>query len=102
MGLVAANRQQGELLIDGDEADNFSSTFAETPFYKKYLSNKKFPRCGAVCVHSSKSGCLLAAGGGDGVAINQSWAGGLVRARAWRWPLLLYPVPGTHTHNTPQ
>ena len=54
------------------------------------------------CLHGSKSGCLLAAGGGDGVAINQSWAGGLVRARAWRWPLLLYPVPGTHTHNTPQ
>ena len=52
------------------------------------------------CLHGSKSGCLLAAGGGDGVAINQSWAGGLVRARAW--PLLLYPVPGTHTHNTPQ
>ena len=34
MGLVAANRQQGGLLIDGDEADNFSSTFAETPFCK--------------------------------------------------------------------
>ena len=42
MGLVAANRQQGELLIDGDEADNFSSTFADTPFYKKYLT-KNFP-----------------------------------------------------------
>ena len=34
MGLVAANRQQGGILIDGDEADNFSSTFAETPFCK--------------------------------------------------------------------
>ena len=29
---AAGNR--GDLLIDGDEADNFSSTFAETPFCK--------------------------------------------------------------------
>ena len=36
MGLVAANRQQGQggILFDGDEADNFSSTFSETPFCK--------------------------------------------------------------------
>ena len=36
MGLVAASRQQGGILLDGDgdEADNFSFTFAETPFCK--------------------------------------------------------------------
>ena len=41
----------------------------------------------------------MSAGGGDGVAINQSSGGGLVRARAW---LAAAAVPGTHTHNTQQ
>ena len=41
----------------------------------------------------------MSAGGGDGVAINQSSGGGLVRARAW---LATAAVPGTHTHNTQQ
>ena len=56
MGLVADNRQQGELLLDGRDMKLILSL----P-HRSSINKIKYPLCGAVCVHGSKSGCLLVA-----------------------------------------
>ena len=60
MGLVADNRQQGELLLDGRDMKLILS-LPHLPKHRSSINKIKYPLCGAVCVHGSKSGCLLVA-----------------------------------------